>query len=590
MSWLVAGAEALTGPSVHLDSPVERGTARLLAACSIAIAAIILAQDAVSQAEDSASVVRAVTYGSLLTTYALSRTRYYRVGSVVATLMFPCIALAQTLCRGHIEVSSLFHAMLAPFVAGMFLGVSVAAWCAVCTSALVIVLLGISSDALSLSQSVSLSISSLLTSVVAVSYAVHRDWLEEKRRVGSQLQEAQLVQMQKMEAVGRLAGGIAHDFNNLLTVIAGGVELLGRKSAQKELRLIESATNSARALTSQLLTLSRQGVVQDASCDLAGNLAQMDRLLGRIIGEDITLKIHLAPGLHHVKLSDTQLQQIVLNLATNARDAMPKGGVLELAARNDGDDRVLLTVSDTGIGMDEVTQGRAFEPFFTTKPVGKGTGLGLSMVFGLITQSGGVITIDSRPGLGTTFELTLPRAEQLVAGSESVDQGLELWGHAEGTILLVEDDVRVRSVCRTVLRREGYKVIDAGDPLEAIELFRAKGHEVDLVISDIVMPKMTGVELGEVLRRQRPDLSILYVSGYAPEDVLGRGFDTRALLKKPFRPVELLRRVSSVLHGLDSQMPPAVSSPLGALSLPVYDHIADQDEESLERRILDIEQ
>lgn len=558
-----------------------------MAGCSIAVTALLLAQDTLSSVKDSTPVVQVVAYGSLLTSYTLSRTRHYRVGGVVSTLMFPAIAVTETLYRGHLEVSSLLHAMLAPFVAGMLLGVGAAAWCAACTCALVFVLLGLSRGELSLSQSGSLSITSLLASLIAVSCAVHRDWLEEKRRLGDQLQEAQLLQMQKMDAVGRLAGGIAHDFNNLLTVIAGGVELLGKRGAQKELRLIESATNSARALTSQLLTLSRQGVVQDASCDLARNLAQMDRLLGRIIGEDITLRIHLAPSLHCVKLSDTQLQQIVLNLAMNARDAMPKGGVLELAARNDGPERVLLSVSDTGIGMDEVTRERAFEPFFTTKPVGKGTGLGLSMVFGLITQSGGTITIDSRPDFGTRFELTLPCAKQPISGPESADQGLELWGHAEGTIFLVEDDARVRSVCRTVLRREGYKVIDAGDPIEAIELFRAMGHEVDLVISDIVMPKMTGVELGDVLRRDRPDLSILYVSGYAPEDVLGRGFDTRALLKKPFRPVELLRRVSSVLHGLDSQGPPAVSSPLAGLSLPVYDRTADQDEESLETRILD---
>jgi len=569
---------------------VERGTARLLAVCSIGIAAIFGTLHTVNEPTVGLPVVGAVTYGCVLTSYVLSRTRFYRAGSVVLSVLFPSIALTEAVYAGQVASSSMFHAALAPFIAGMFLGVRAAAYCAAAIFVVVMGLLSFLQEQFSLAKSVELATSCLFSSLLAVTYAVHRDWLDDKRRGGNQLQEAQLLQMQKMEAVGRLAGGIAHDFNNLLTVIAGGVELLGRRSAQKELRLIESATNSARALTSQLLTLSRQSVVQNASCDLGANLAQMDRLLGRIIGEDITLKIHLAPGLHHVKLSDTQLQQIVLNLATNARDAMPKGGVLELAARNDGEERVVLTVSDTGIGMDEVTQQRAFEPFFTTKPVGKGTGLGLSMVFGLITQSGGVISIDSKSGFGTTFELTLPRAERAVFGSENVDQGLELWGHAEGTILLVEDDARVRSVCRTVLRREGYKVIDAGDPVEAIELFRAKGHEVDLVISDIVMPKMTGVELGDVLRRERPDLSILYVSGYAPEDVLGRGFDTRALLKKPFRPVELLRRVSSVLHGLDSQMPPAVSSPVVGLSLPVYDHIADQDEESLERRILDIDQ
>ncbi len=379
------------------------------------------------------------------------------------------------------------------------------------------------------------------------------------------VQESQLIQMQKMEALGRMAGGIAHDFNNLLTVISGGVDLLARKGTQKELRLIESATNSARTLTSQLLTLSRQSVVEHEVCDLARNLAQMDRLLSRIIGEDILLKVNVEAHLHHVKLSETQLQQVLLNLVTNARDAMPNGGTLEIFAKNWGDEQVSLTVADTGVGMDDSTLQHVFEPFFTTKSVGKGTGLGLSMVFGLVNQSGGSISVESSPGVGTRFRLLLPRGEAESPASETSDQGVELWGRAQGTILLVEDDARVRSVCRSVLRREGYEVLDASEPLEAIELFRKHQSAIDLVITDLVMPNMTGIQLADVLRHDRPDLNLLFVSGYAPEDVLGRSLDARTLLRKPFRPSELLRRVSALLHGLDSQAPPPGST--GAPSL-----------------------
>ncbi|HXS17144.1 MAG TPA: histidine kinase dimerization/phospho-acceptor domain-containing protein, partial [Polyangiaceae bacterium] len=254
---------------------MERGTARLLAVCSIGIAAIFGALHTVNEPTVGLPVVGAVTYGCVLTSYVLSRTRFYRAGSVVLSVLFPSIALTEAVYAGQVASSSMFHAALAPFIAGMFLGVRAAAYCAAAIFVVVMGLLSFLQEQFSLAKSVELATSCLFSSLLAVTYAVHRDWLDDKRRGGNQLQEAQLLQMQKMEAVGRLAGGIAHDFNNLLTVIAGGVELLGRRSAQKELRLIESATNSARALTSQLLTLSRQSVVQNASCDLGANLAQM---------------------------------------------------------------------------------------------------------------------------------------------------------------------------------------------------------------------------------------------------------------------------------------------------------------------------
>jgi len=551
-------ADALTSPVSALADPVEGKTARLLAGCILFVGAMLLLLHGLTFALGEETSWVWPPYGVLGVSYLLSRTRSgWKVGAVLAAFTFPALAWAELISSAALRFGPLAYLLLAPFFAGVFLGV----WGAVAFATLNVaglLSLPVFFAEITINRGIlDATIANLMAGAMAISYALRRDWMEQRRKESAQMQEAQLLQMQKMEALGRMAGGIAHDFNNLLTVISGGVDLLARRGVRKkELRLIESATHSAQTLTAQLLTLSRQSVVEHAVCDLASHLARMDRLLARIIGEDVSLKVHVEPHLHHVRLSETQLQQVLLNLATNARDAMPKGGTLEFSAKNQGINQVLLCVSDTGVGMDEATRERVFEPFFTTKSVGKGTGLGLSMVFGVITQAGGEIAVESTLGQGTTFRLLLTRGEPESPPTEVTEQGIELWGRAQGTVLLVEDDSGVRAMCRSVLRREGYDVIDASDPLEAIELFLNHRDEVDLVISDIVMPHMSGMELAEVLRNHRPDLSVLFVSGYAPEDVLGRNLDSRSLLKKPFRPVELLRRVSALLHNLDSQAPP----------------------------------
>lgn len=545
----------LTSPAEQLVEPAASGTARLLAGCLIVMTFVFACLDAGLMFTRADYVPPWEGYALLTLSYALSRTVWYRWGALAATLMFPMVALMQVVMGTADNYGVLAYAVLAPFFAGLFLGVRASALLAVFVP-VVIVAVGSTSQQ-GVGSILDPLVASVLGGMLAVAYSSRRSWVERKRVENVRLHEAQILQMQKMEALGRMAGGIAHDFNNLLTVISGGVELLARNGQAKELKLIDSATRSAQELTSQLQTLSRQGVVDHSTTDLRRVLAGVHQLLFRILGEDIEILVDCDAALHPVGLGEGQLQQVLLNLATNARDAMPKGGRLEFIAKNQGQEEIRLTVRDSGEGMDPLVAQRIFEPFFTTKSVGKGTGLGMSMVFGLISQAGGKIDVESAVGRGTALHITLRRAEQGLEAPPLSERRLDLRGSAKGRLLLVEDDSGVRELCRSVLRREGYDVIEAADPHEALELFEKQGEGVDLVLSDIVMPHMTGLELAERLRAQCDDLPVLFMSGYAPEEVVGEPVDARELLRKPFRPTELLRRVSALLYGLESQAPPA---------------------------------
>ncbi len=381
--------------------------------------------------------------------------------------------------------------------------------------------------------------------------------------------EDQLRQAQKMEAVGRLAAGVAHDFNNVLSVILSYSDLLlgelnGADPMIGDLGEIRQAALRAAELTRQLLTFGRQNVVAPKVLDLNAVLVGLDRMLQRILGEDIELKTLTAFSLRPVFVDPTNIEQVVMNLVVNARDAMRSGGTLTLATDNvDLDDDfvraqpgckvgayVVLSVTDTGTGMDAVTLTRIFEPFFTTKEIGKGTGLGLSTVFGIAQQAGGAVTASSEVGVGSTFRVYLPQAQAGVEVVGTPSPGATRRGTE--TILLVEDEEQVRTVAQGILERSGYRVLVAANPGEALLLGEPGGRAIHLLLTDVVMPQMNGAELARRLSDTRPDLKVLCMSGYTDDEILRRLVldSSLAFLQKPFTPASLTRKVREVLDGV----------------------------------------
>ena len=381
--------------------------------------------------------------------------------------------------------------------------------------------------------------------------------------------EEQLLQSQKMEAVGRLAGGIAHDFNNLLTAVSGYSELLlrelpagdpGRESAEE----IRKAGSRAAALTQQLLAFSRRQVLEPRVLDLNAVIAGMERMLRRVIGEDVELITATQPDLWRAKADPGQIEQAILNLVVNARDAMPRGGRLTLETANveldeefagryasvEPGPHVMLAVSDTGIGMDAELQARLFEPFFTTKEHGKGTGLGLSTTYGIVKQSGGSIWVYSEPGHGTTFKIYLPRCEEPLEDLPAAPTAREAAPGSE-TVLLVEDEPEVRRLVEKLLRLKGYRVLSAGSPSDAVAIARRHEDAIDLLLTDVIMPGMNGRELARLLAEGRPAMKVLYMSGYADAAMSQHGIlpPGTAFLSKPFTPEVLARKVREVLDG-----------------------------------------
>ena len=381
--------------------------------------------------------------------------------------------------------------------------------------------------------------------------------------------EEQLRQAQRMEAVGRLAGGIAHDFNNILTVISGYSSMLLERSSpsdpvHEDAKEIRSASDRAASLTRQLLAFSRQQVLQPQIVNLNTVLDALAKMVRRLIGEDIETRLVAAPGLGSVKADPGQIEQILLNLVVNARDAMPSGGQLTLETANVDLDteysaahpytspgrHVLLAVSDTGIGMDAETRSRIFEPFYTTKEQGKGTGLGLSTVYGIVKQSGGHIEVYSEPGKGTTFKIYLPRVDQDVADSASPDRG-PVSERGQETILLVEDDDALRDLAQRILSARGYTVLAPEKPEDAEAVCRQHPGRIDLLLTDVVMPAISGREVARRVALQRPDIKVLYMSGYTTNAIVHHGVldEGLAFLPKPFTPATLTSKVREVLDG-----------------------------------------
>lgn len=377
--------------------------------------------------------------------------------------------------------------------------------------------------------------------------------------------ERQLLQSQKMEAIGRLAGGIAHDFNNLLSVILGHSEILEQQIGtnsrlRKSVEATRSAAERAAALTMQLLAFSRKQVIASTVVDLNSSVIEIQRLLHRVIGEHIELAIKLQPDLGRVKADPGQLSQVLMNLAVNSRDAMPNGGKLAIETANaDLDDTyvrqhlgarpgpfVMLAVSDTGVGMDSETLSRIFEPFFTTKEVGKGTGLGLSMVYGIIKQSNGYIMAYSEPGRGTTFKIYLPRTPESLPALQKADKEIP---RGFETILVVEDELALRELTCTLLQEAGYTVLESSGVEDAIVIANDSHRRIDLLLTDIVMPRLDGRQLANQLVGIRPGLKILYMSGYTDDVLVDRGALARGtmLVQKPFTKSTLLRKVREAL-------------------------------------------
>ena len=404
------------------------------------------------------------------------------------------------------------------------------------------------------SHSVPFDISSDVRAVLSVT----SDITERKRL------EEQLRQSQKMEAVGRLAGGIAHDFNNLLTVIGGYTETAlaelpndGPTSAL--LREVRRAAESAASLTRRLLMFSRRQIVRLTPLDLNMVVSDIEQLLKRTLGEDIEIVTHLQTGLHPIQGDATQLQQVLMNLAVNARDAMPRGGALTIqtasvacgkARGTASSSLVELRVSDTGCGMNEATKARIFEPFFTTKELGRGAGLGLATVYAIVQGMGGTIRVTSDPGRGTTFIIQFPDTPAHVEPVEmplAVPEPADL--HGTETIMVVEDDDTVRTLTANVLKNAGYSVIEASGPAAALKMAEHSASTIHLLLSDVIMPGFDGVELSKRLRKTHPHTPVLFMSGYSDDTMARHGLTVEQydLLAKPFSTTNLLRKVRAAL-------------------------------------------
>jgi signal transduction histidine kinase/ActR/RegA family two-component response regulator len=408
--------------------------------------------------------------------------------------------------------------------------------------------------------------------------------ISERERAEQALEEseAQLRQSQKLEAIGRLAGGVAHDFNNLLSVILGYGELVQAEldRSDKKYALVAeciAAGQRAARLTHQLLAFSRKQIIAPTVVELNTIVAEMDRMLRRLIGENIEFGTVLRSDLGRIKVDPGQIEQVIVNLVINARDAMPAGGRLTIETANVELDEsyvrrhvgtaigphVMLAVSDTGIGMDDFTKTRVFEPFFTTKEQGKGTGLGLATVYGIVKQSGGSIWVYSEPGRGSTFKIYFPRVHDPLTPrvAEPIAPAV---GHE--TILLVEDDASLRGLVKLTLADAGFRVLDCADPREALRLVADRRDPIGLVLTDVVMPGMSGKQMSDALHRSRSDLKVLFMSGYTDNGIAHQGILDAgvAFLQKPFTPAQLRRRVRDVLDA------PATPRPNAEMEKPAH--------------------
>jgi two-component system cell cycle sensor histidine kinase/response regulator CckA len=387
----------------------------------------------------------------------------------------------------------------------------------------------------------------------SIRYAL-RDWQADRTLRD---REEQLRQAQKMEAIGRLAGGVAHDFNNLLTAIVGYTDLITERldpedQTARDVREIRKAADRASSLTRQLLAFSRKQFLKPVPMDLNEAVTGILQMLPRVIGEHIQTVTRLSPSLGRINADPSQIEQVIVNLVLNARDAMPGGGIITVETAN-VENSVMLAVIDTGTGMDAETRSHVFEPFFTTKPKGKGTGLGLATVYGIVEQSGGHITVDTAVGRGTTIRIFFPLVTEPVVPREPDRVPTNTYGTE--TVLLVEDNDAVRELARRALGQRGYAVIEARNGEEAIDLLSRLHQPPHLLVTDVVMPGLSGPNLAARLLQQHPRLRILYMSGYSEDSAAGHGsfWGGVPLLQKPFTPSQLAERVRMTLDATSNQ-------------------------------------
>jgi two-component system, cell cycle sensor histidine kinase and response regulator CckA len=411
----------------------------------------------------------------------------------------------------------------------------------------------------------------ILRSKVTVFVSLFRQQLQLKQQAQAlHLKEQELFQAQKLEAIGRLAGGVAHDFNNLITGILGlshdiWTSLEASDTRRDDMDEIIKASTRALGLTKQLLAFGRRQITSPRVLDVNSITVDMMKMLKRLIGEDIELIVKNCSALKAIKMDQGQLEQMIMNLVLNARDAMPQGGTITLTTDNidigpENQSRsqpvppgtyVLIRIADTGIGMETQTLDHIFEPYYTTKDKDKGTGLGLSTVYGVVMQCGGHIQVDSTPGMGTTFNIYLPSTPEGLHTEASVEAtGRMTIGHGE-TVLVVEDEGIVRQVATRILRKNGYNVIEAEDAKDALELSEDYQAPIDLLVTDVVMPGMNGLQLAEELLKRRPQLAVLYMSGYSEEMVMHRGASSKdiSFIEKTFSAPQLLTKVRETLDG-----------------------------------------
>jgi two-component system cell cycle sensor histidine kinase/response regulator CckA len=379
--------------------------------------------------------------------------------------------------------------------------------------------------------------------------------------------EEQLFQSQKMEAIGRLAGGVAHDFNNILTIIKGNSDLALRKMDEENpfherIKEIQVASNRATALTRQLLAFSRKQVLKPQTIDMNEIIRNMKKMLQRLIGEDIELILHLDSETGYIKADPSQMEQVIMNLVVNASDAMPQGGRVNImtssmylnSSKNGNGSSpkrkyMALKISDTGTGMDKETQSHIFEPFFTTKAVGKGTGLGLATVYGIIKQSEGTITVNSQVGQGTTFNIYLPIISQIGSDLQQDESFSKELKQGRETILIVEDDDSVRDFASQILRDNGYNILVASNGHDALHICESHKQPIQLLLTDVIMPHMSGPELARHASKIRPYLKTLYMSGYTDERITNHGISDipTQLVEKPFTAFTLTNQVREIL-------------------------------------------
>ena len=545
-----------------------RRQSRLLAQCLAILTLLFIGIDLALSLSTPGYAPPWIGYAFLFGTFALNRAGHYRTAAATAMAMFSLVAFGLVYSgASKFPLLTLGYVALGPILGAIFLPV----WGVVSLTFLNLVgMLLAPAFVPELAARPALLVGPLsmnaMVGVLASLYMQHRNAVEADRRRAllteidgrKQLQE-QLREAQKMEALGRFAGGIAHDFNNVLTVILGNAALLRARQASAELSQIEAAATSAASLTRQLLAFGRRAVIEPVLLDVGQVVLDATVMMQRLIGEHIAIECDAVPGRDFARLDRAQLEQVLLNLATNARDAMAEGGTLRLAVSSAKPglgtmpsssgaapgDHVRITVLDSGTGMDEATRARIFEPFFTTKERGRGTGLGLASVFGIVSQSQGSIEVASEPGEGTRFDLFFPRAEGATVPTSPRVRSAPAGGFER--VLLVEDEEGVRRVVTLILGDAGYHVIEAGSLHEAEARWREHRADIALLITDLVLTDGAGADFALRLRSERPELPVLCMSGYGEGDVSGAS--ALAHLQKPFSTAELLGRVRALLDG-----------------------------------------